>query len=137
MEMLWGRIAERRLQEAIDEGKVDNPPGEGEPNDLAEDMSTPPHPRVSARRLKNGGVLPDWMQLDQEIDKDRELLKNGWLRLEQEYPRRKKRALAPAREVPGDPEKRKLAFAKWLVTERAAYIRSMRNVNTGITKLLL
>src|SRR5207237_8007296 len=122
----WSLIAERHIQEAIEEGKVDDLPGNGKPLNLEEDMSTPPHLRVANRILKNAGVLPDWMQLDAEIDRERENVRKTYERLEQEYPRRKSRALAPPGSVIGDPAKRKLDFAKWLVKERAGYIQSMR-----------
>jgi hypothetical protein len=137
MENIFRIVAERRIQEAIDEGKFDNLPGKGKPLDLEEDMSTPAHLRVANRILKNAGVVPDWMQIDAEIDRERDAISKKWDWLGKEYPRRKTRALAPAGSVIGDPEKRKSDFARWLVRQRAEYLFSLRRVNTDITKLLM
>ena len=51
-----GRIAERKIQEAIEEGAFDDLPGKGQPIDLDDDPMTPPHLRLSNRVLKNAGV---------------------------------------------------------------------------------
>jgi hypothetical protein len=135
MENIFRLVAERRIQEAIDEGKFDDLPGKGKPLDLEEDVSTPAHLRVANRILKNAGVLPDWMQLDAEIDRQRESIRRASDRLEHEYPRRKARALSAS--GLGSLEKRKLEFARWLARERAEYLSTMRQVNTDITKLLM
>src|SRR5258708_7181294 len=118
MELIWSHIAERRIQEAIDEGKFDNLPGKGKPLDLEVDMSTPPHLRVANRILKNAGVLPDWMQLDVEIDRERENVRTAWDRLEKEYLRRKTRLLSPKDVSVPNPEKRKLGFPTALTHQR-------------------
>lgn len=137
MEAMWRSITERLIQEAIDEGKFDNLPGKGKPLDLEEDMSSPPHLRVANRILKNAGVLPDWLQVEADMDRERDNIAKMRARIEKEYTRRKDRALAPAGTAHGDPQKRKLDFAKWLARERAAYLQSLRRVNTDITRLLL
>jgi hypothetical protein len=137
MENIFRLVAERRIQEAIDDGKFDNLPGKGKPINLEEDMSSPPHLRVANRILKNAGVLPDWMQLDADIDRERESLKKAWTRLGKEYPRRKSRAFSTAAMGTADPLRRKVEFARWLSRERAEYLRAVRQVNTDITKLLL
>jgi len=135
MEHTFEMVAERRIQEAIDEGKFDNLPGFGKPIDLEEDLSTPPHLRVVNRTLKNAGVAPDWMQLDIEIDRDREELQMCWKRLDNEYPRRKNRALDSTRL--GNSEARKVQFAQWLAKERTAYVASIKRINFEITKLAM
>jgi hypothetical protein len=137
VENIFRLVAERHIQEAIEEGKFDNLPGKGQPLNLEEDMSVPAHLRVANRILKNAGVLPDWMQLDAEIDRERAELGKAWTRIEREYARRQTRALASAGTVPGDPEKRKLDFIRWLAKERSNYIGAMKRVNTEILKLAM
>ena len=137
MESIFRVVAERRIQEAIDEGKFDNLPGKGQPLNLDEDMSTPAHLRVANRILKNAGVLPDWMQLDAEIDREREELQRAWSRMEREYRRRRERAEDPKGAAPGPPEKRKLEFARWLVRERSTYVGALKRINTEILKLAM
>src|SRR5579872_1077102 len=91
MEFDFSRIADRKIQEAIDEGAFDNLPGKGQPLDLDDDPLTPPHLRLSNKILKNAGVLPDWMQIDREIDQARAENGQTWARLEKEYARRRDR----------------------------------------------
>jgi hypothetical protein len=135
MERIFEIVAERRIQEAIDEGKFDNLPGLGKPIDLDEDLSTPPHLRAVNRILKNAGVVPDWMQLDIEIDREREELRRMWKRLEKEYDRRKSRILDS--HAKGNLESRKVEFATWLSKERSGYLASIKRVNFEITKLAM
>src|SRR5690242_6222653 len=66
------KIAERKIQEAIDEGKFDNLPGKGKPLNLDDDLVTPPHLRLVNKILKNAGVLPDWIQTQKDIVDERQ-----------------------------------------------------------------
>lgn len=65
-------IAERKIQEALEEGAFDDLPGKGQPLNLKDDPNTPPHLRLANRILKNANVPPDWVQLDLEIRKAKE-----------------------------------------------------------------
>ena len=56
------KVAERKIQEAIEEGKFDNLPGKGKPIVFDDDPMTPADLRMATKILKNAGVLPDWMQ---------------------------------------------------------------------------
>jgi DnaJ family protein C protein 28 len=135
MELDFTRIAERKIQEAIEEGKFDNLPGKGQPLNLEEDPFTPPHMRLANRVLKNAGVLPDWMQVEQELIRTREENEKTFERLRKEYPRRLERV--ESRTALGTPEKRKQQFAEWHARVRHSYLTSLKQVNTDITKLSL
>jgi hypothetical protein len=130
------RVAERKIQEAIERGEFDDLPGKGKPINLDDDPMTPPHLRLANKILKNAGVLPDWMQVDQEIDRNRKEVEQAFARLLKEYPKRRSRA-----EMTGgkedDRQRRRRQFAEWLARERTAYLRSVKQVNTDITKLNL
>lgn len=68
------RIAERRIQEAIEAGVFDNLEGAGKPlADLEDNPFVPDDMRVAFKVLQNSGYAPDWMTLAQEIEdaKDR------------------------------------------------------------------
>jgi|SRR5579862_7845662 len=136
MENVFALVAERVIQEAIDEGKFDNLPGKGKPLVLDDDPSTPAHLRTVNRILKNAGVLPDWMQLEREIDRTRDEIAKMRERLDAEYPKRRARAdVAPPRGV--DPMRPKREFADWLARQRRAYLAAVKQVNHDITKLSL
>ncbi len=58
MTFLINQIAERRIQSAIDDGKLDDLPGKGKPLELDDDSLVPEELRVAYRILKNAGYLP-------------------------------------------------------------------------------
>ncbi|HEX5324157.1 MAG TPA: DUF1992 domain-containing protein, partial [Capsulimonadaceae bacterium] len=65
----WMRaIAERKIQEAMDEGLFDNLPGKGKPLVLDDDSLTPPDLRIVHHVLKNANVVPGWITMEQEIE---------------------------------------------------------------------
>lgn len=124
----FARIAERQIEEAMEEGLFDNLPGRGKPLELDD---TPAHIRL----LKNAGVLPDWVQLDQEIVRAQAECAQTWARLEKEYRRRRAKAdAAPAGAVR---EKARRDFADWHARTREAYLRALKRVNSDIVKLSL
>src|SRR5437879_3698105 len=112
MEQIIRAVAERKIQEAIDEGAFDNLPGKGKPLKLDDDPFTPPHLRLANRILKNAGVLPDWMQLEKDIEAARAECSRMLMELETAYPKR----LA----VVDSPESRK-KFALWHARARSEY----------------
>jgi hypothetical protein len=115
-------IADRKIQEAIEEGLFDDLPGKGQPLDLDDDPATPAHLRLANRILKNANVLPDWVQIDVDIRKTREECKAVFDRVGREYERR--RTGHSGRQ-----------FSEWHSRSRAAYVRAMKAVNTDILKL--
>lgn len=60
------RIAERKIQEAIEQGELDNLSGKGKPLSFS-DAHVPQELRASYKILKNNGVLPVEMELKREI----------------------------------------------------------------------
>lgn len=135
MEFDFQRIAERKIEEAISEGKFDNLPGKGKPIVFDDDPMTPPHLRLANKVLKNAGVLPDWMQLEKEIERERAENTQTFAKLEKEYPKRRARALAPPSQTNRDPEKARHDFAAWLGRARLSYENGLKRVNTDILKL--
>ena len=66
-------IAERKIQDAIDAGLLDNLPGRGQPIDLSVNPFEPPGMGAVNRMLKANRVLPPWLLLEREIEASRAL----------------------------------------------------------------
>lgn len=64
------RIADRRIQDAIDAGEFDNLDGMGKPLQFEENPFVPKELRAAFKVLENSGFAPDWMTVAQEIDAD-------------------------------------------------------------------
>ena len=64
----WNFIAERKIQEAMEEGAFDQLEGMGEPLDLREDPFEDSSLRMAHRLLKNNGFAPAWIQESKEIE---------------------------------------------------------------------
>lgn len=63
---IFRKIAERKIEEAIERGELDDLPLRGRP--IPEDMAgVPEEYRAAYRILKNANVLPEELQLMQEI----------------------------------------------------------------------
>lgn len=60
-------LAERRIEEAIARGELDNLPGAGRPLELDDDRLVPEELRLAYRILKNAGFVPP------EVDELREI----------------------------------------------------------------
>ena len=129
---IMGQVAERKIQEAIEEGQFDNLPGKGQPIVFTDDPMTPPHLRLANRILKNAGVLPEWMQLQKEIQEERKQVTAQRSRLAREYAVRKSRVAA----LPSD-HAAVHQFAEWHVKARAGYHRRLKEVNTMILKFTM
>lgn len=63
------KIAERKIQEAIENGDLDNLPGTGKPLNLETDLHVPEDLRATYRILRQAGVLPEELDLQQTITK--------------------------------------------------------------------
>lgn len=61
-------VAERKIREAMDAGEFDNLEGEGKPLDLDEGLDT--HQRLLNKLLKNSGALPEWVQLQKDLERE-------------------------------------------------------------------
>lgn len=64
--LLLDRIAEARIQEAIERGDLDELPGAGRPLVLDDDAMVPEELRMAYRILKNAGCLPPELELRRE-----------------------------------------------------------------------
>ncbi len=62
------RIADRRIQEAIEAGAFNNLDGEGKPLQIEDNPFVPKDLRAAFKVLENSGYAPDWMTVAQEID---------------------------------------------------------------------
>ena len=111
-------IAERKIQDAIDEGLFDNLPGRGQPLDLSTNPFEPPGMGAVNRLLKHNKVLPLWLLLEQEIEASRAL------------------ALATlARWEASEPGLRETAdYARLRASAREAYARHLKQTNDLILK---
>lgn len=69
--MDWMQIvAERKIQEAMDEGQFANLPGKGKPIRFDDDLSIPVHQRMAAKILRNARALPEWIQTEKDIERE-------------------------------------------------------------------
>lgn len=67
-------VAERKIQEAIRNGELDNLPGKGKPLQLEDESGIPEDLRLAYKILKNADCLPPELQLKKEIVQVRDLL---------------------------------------------------------------
>lgn len=67
MKLVTDRIAERRIQDAIDAGELDELPGAGRPLKLDDDSLVPADVRAAYRVMKNAGVVPEEVGLRRSI----------------------------------------------------------------------
>ncbi|HMK66646.1 MAG TPA: DnaJ family domain-containing protein [Thermodesulfobacteriota bacterium] len=77
-------IAERKIQEAIRKGELDNLPGKGKPLDLEDESHIPEELRLAYKILKNADCLPPELELKKEITHLKDLLQ-GMEDVEERY----------------------------------------------------
>ncbi len=63
-------IAERKIQEAMEEGAFDNLAGRGRPLELEENPYEDPSLRMGHRLLRNNGFVPPWVEERKELERD-------------------------------------------------------------------
>ncbi len=63
------KIAEGKINEAIEAGEFDNLPCAGQKVDLNEYFSMPPHLRAAFQLLKNANIVPAEVSILKEINK--------------------------------------------------------------------
>jgi hypothetical protein len=71
---IFERIAEQRIQEAMERGEFDNLPLKGAPLPMEDLSHVPEELRMGFKVLKNAGVLPEELELRREIVDLRRLL---------------------------------------------------------------
>ncbi len=62
---------EKQIREARERGDFDNLPGQGKPLKLGDDSLVPEEMRLAYRVMHNGGFAPEWIEIGQEIEKER------------------------------------------------------------------
>ena len=86
---VWNLIAERKIQEAMEEGAFDHLEGAGAP--LPDDVNPyedPAH-RMAHRLMKNAGVTPAWIAEGRELERDLNHLRAAAGSMNQEERRRR------------------------------------------------
>jgi hypothetical protein len=68
-------IADRKIRDAMEEGRFDDLPGKGKPLNLDFDSRVPPEQRMALRLMREANLLPDWIQLDKEIRQRQERIR--------------------------------------------------------------
>jgi DnaJ homologue, subfamily C, member 28, conserved domain len=63
----FARLAENRIQAAIEAGEFDNLSGKGQPLNLEDDSHIPPELRMAYKILKNADCLPPELELRKEV----------------------------------------------------------------------
>ena len=111
-------IAERKIQDAIEDGLFDNLPGRGQPLDLSVNPFEPPGMGAINRLLKHHRVLPPWLLLEQEIEAARALALGTLARWEVSEP--------SLRETP--------QYSPLRAKAREAYARHLKDTNDLILK---
>ncbi|MCS6950029.1 MAG: DUF1992 domain-containing protein [bacterium] len=106
-------VAERKIAEAMEEGKFDNLPGKGQPLEIDPQWLVPAHLRIASTILHNAQMLPEWAQTDREIVMAREAIAILRRRVETEYPLRREKPI----------------FADWYANILQSLLRLMRRVN--------
>lgn len=75
LDLVLQKIAERKIQEAMEKGELDNLPGKGKPLQLDDLPGVPAEEKMAYRLLKNSGFAPPEILLKQEINELKELIK--------------------------------------------------------------
>ena len=68
------RMAEQRIQEAVEQGELEDLPGAGKPLELDDDSMIPDHLRTAYRVLKNANCIPPELAERQEIRRLEDLI---------------------------------------------------------------
>jgi hypothetical protein len=71
----WHFIADRKIQEAMEEGAFEHLDGAGKPLDLNENPFEDPALRMAHRILRNNGFAPAWIEEGLEVDAEIRFLK--------------------------------------------------------------
>lgn len=74
--LVFQRLAEQRIQEAIKNGEFDNLPGKGKPIELEDLSHVPEELRLAYKVLKNAGFLPPEVELLKEIKTVEDLIEH-------------------------------------------------------------
>jgi hypothetical protein len=64
--------ADKKIREAMERGEFDDLPGKGKPLKLDEDAFVPEELRLAYHLLKSNGYAPEWIELGEEIEIERD-----------------------------------------------------------------
>jgi hypothetical protein len=64
---IFAKIAEAKIQDAMERGEFDALPGRGRPLELDDMSGIPPHMRLGYKILRNAGVAPPEVELRREV----------------------------------------------------------------------
>lgn len=121
-DMDWGKLIERKLQEARDAGAFDALSRKG-PLDLDDDAHVPEEDRLAMRLLKNNNMAPAWIEDDKDL---REKLFTAREGISRAYARRL--TLLAKAETAGD---RMTIEDEWALA-KARFARSVEEINRDI-----
>lgn len=79
---VWNLIAERKIQEGMEEGAFDRLEGTGRPISLDENPYEDPAQRMAHRLLRNNGFAPAWILESKDLDSDIAWLRSSAPRLD-------------------------------------------------------
>jgi DNA-binding response OmpR family regulator len=65
--MVFDKLIENKIREALDKGEFSNLPGRGQPLNLDDYFATPEEMRLAHSILKNANVVPEEVELLREI----------------------------------------------------------------------
>ena len=74
--IIFAKIAEERIREAMQRGDFADLPGKGKPLRLEDDSKIPSDLRMAYKILKNAGYVPEEIELLKQINSTRDLLKH-------------------------------------------------------------
>jgi len=74
--LLFEKLAEEKISEALARGEFDNLPGAGKSLNLRDDSGVPADLRIAYKLLKNAHCLPPELELHKEILQMKDLLKS-------------------------------------------------------------
>lgn len=95
----WESYIDRAIRQAINDGKMTDNPGKGEPLRLGDDKHTPPELRMAHKILKDNDLTPDWMMQSRELDTKRDQLEERVQRTAKTYASKTAAEWEKAREV--------------------------------------
>ena len=85
----FDRIVEKKIREALEQGKFDNLPGHGKPLCLDDDSHIPEDMRLAHKILKNAGCVPKEIEINIEIRRMEDLI-SGMTDVSEKYKAMKK-----------------------------------------------
>jgi hypothetical protein len=75
---IFDRIAEEKIQAALQAGQFNGLAGTGQPLDLRENPHEATHERLANQVLKNADILPAWLEDRKAIEADLEKLRQAY-----------------------------------------------------------